>query len=601
MYVSNLKLWNFRKYGSEAVFDLATPHLNLDFKPTLNILVGENDAGKSAIIDALKIIFKTHSFEWIKVQEDDFYKTKSRLRIEVVLQDLNEFEAKNFIEWLGWNGEGEEATPYLRLILDVTRNPDSGDIKYYDVKAGIDDEGTILSADAREKLKTTYLRPLRDAVSELVPRQNSRLSQILQGHHAFKDKQRNHLLVDIFDRFNNEITQYFLGKDADSNDIPDQDGKALKTEIDKYIEQFYNPDSESLFDVSKGTLKNILERLELSLKDTINPGLGTLNKLFISSELLNLKKGSWSGLRLGLIEELEAHLHPQSQMKVMQHLQEIEGIQLILTTHSPNLASKVNLENLIVCNGNQVYPMSAEYTKLSKYDYKYLEKFLDVTKADMFFAKGLILVEGTSEEVIIPSLAKKIGIDLVKKGVSVINVGNLGFSHYTNIFLRKNAPLMNIPVAVVTDSDVRPFYLETKIEGGEVIATPIDQVKYETARDLKIEQIESKSEANVAYFTSKDWTLEYCLANSSSLSDAFKAVTKIVHPQIDWATNFNQELAKRLMIKKGIRKSEIAYKLAFIIDAENKKNISPGIQIDLEDEADKAKYLFEAIKYASRN
>ena len=70
-----------------------------------------------------------------------------------------------------------------------------------------------------------------------------------------------------------------------------------------------------------------------------------MNRLFMAVELLHLRK-QWDGLKLCLIEELEAHLHPQDQMKVIDTLQEEENIQFILTTHSPNLASKVKIEIL---------------------------------------------------------------------------------------------------------------------------------------------------------------------------------------------------------------------------------------------------------------
>src|SRR5690606_39916367 len=69
-------------------------------------------------------------------------------------------------------------------------------------------------------------------------------------------------------------------------------------------------------------------------------------------------------------------------------LQKQETIQLILTTHSPNLASKLKLENLIICNNVNAFPMGEEYTKLRSDSYKFLEKFLDTTKANLFFAKG---------------------------------------------------------------------------------------------------------------------------------------------------------------------------------------------------------------------
>ncbi|MFX9347901.1 AAA family ATPase, partial [Acinetobacter baumannii] len=90
-------------------------------------------------------------------------------------------------------------------------------------------------------------------------------------------------------------------------------------------------------------------------------------------------------------EELEAHLHPQAQMKIIETLdrESKNGIQFILTTHSPNIASKVDLKSLIICNDNDVFPLGEEFTYLgektkeSKYgnSYKYLQRFLDVTKS----------------------------------------------------------------------------------------------------------------------------------------------------------------------------------------------------------------------------
>jgi len=346
MYLKNLKLWNFRKYGNTNPFDLNQPHLDLNFTKGVNVLVGKNDSGKSAIIDAIKIVLKTHSYDWYKIDQDDFFYDSERLRVEIILDELDPEEAKHFTEWLGWVKDSSgNAKCYLRLILDVRRNLANKRIFPSDVKAGIDPIGFQLNAEAREYLKTTYLRPLRDAKSELVPRKNSRLTQILQAHDAFKDKDLDHLLVGLFKDFNDSVEQYFLGKNNEGNDLSNDElkGKELKSDIDKYIKSFYDVSKESAFGVKGNNLKTILEKLELSIKDEVNPGLGTLNRLFMASELLHLQKKDWSGLRLGLIEELEAHLHPQAQMQIIEALQKHKEIQLILTTHSPNLGSKIKL------------------------------------------------------------------------------------------------------------------------------------------------------------------------------------------------------------------------------------------------------------------
>lgn len=571
MYLSNIKLWNFRKYGNDT-FNIEEPNLDLNFTEGLNVLIGENDSGKTAIIDAIKIVLKTHSYEYIKIEADDFYNNSDRLRIELKFKGLLDEEAKNFTEWLTWEGQGEDSTPILRVFYDVRRK----DYKILpsEVKAGADTEGYSLTAEAREYLKATYLRPLRDAENELISKRNSRLSQILLGDDIFKEKDIPHPLVEKFERINTEVEEYFRSAEGAGH---------IKDNIDSYIKGFYGEEKESLFEASKNDIKSILEKLSLSLNSQKNVGLGTLNRLFMAAELLHLNKENWEGLRLGLIEELEAHLHPQAQMQVIETLQKQEEVQLIITTHSPNLASKIKLENLIICNGNNAFPMGKDYTELKEDSYVFLEKFLDVTKSNLFFAKGVILVEGWAEEILIPSLAKAIGFDLTTKGVSVVNIGNLGFDHYSKIFLRKNAPFMDIPVAVVTDCDVREY----EVNGNDYQKK--DNIDSE--RENKIIEIKSKSFENVKYFVAPRWTLEYCLNLSDTLKQEFQKIVKSIHTRSGWNSDFEKELARKLIIGK-LEKAEIAYKLANYLD---------GLENISLEESDTICYLKKAIKYAAGN
>ncbi len=588
MYLSNIKLWNFRKFGSTSDLNLNLPNLDLEFQKGLNVLIGENDSGKSAIIDAIKLVLNTHSYEWLRITEEDFFQEVERFRIEIKFKDLADDEAKNFTEWLGWDGEGEYAKPFLRLIYDVTRK--NGKIFPSDVHAGVDDEGYRLTAEAREYLKVTFLKPLRDAKAEFIPKKNSRLSRILQGHEAFQGLEESHHLVKLFTSFNQSIEQYFEAKkptdDASEcfEDIDDKKGKELKDKIDNLIHELYDKTKDSKFTVSEGKLKNILEKLELSIKDEINPGLGTSNRLFIASELLHLDKNNWNGVRLGLIEELEAHLHPQAQMQIIESLQNKKDIQLILTTHSPNLASKVKLNNLIICKNNHAYPMGRGYTELDDSDYSFLELFLDTTKSNLFFAKGVILVEGWAEEILLPALAKKAGFNLTDKGVSIVNVASTAFLRYAKIFQRSKGQEMNIPVAIITDLDV-------KLEDEDII------INGKSKKDLKTDKKTSKYNGQfVKTFVSPHWTLEYCLSKSSSLDLQFQEIVKGIHTKTDWS-DFEKSLTEKLD-NKGLYKTKIAYQLAKLLEEDNKKEI-PSIIINDDDET--IEYLLEAIKYACKN
>lgn len=591
MYISRIKLWNFRKFGSEGGFDLDAPDLNLPFSMGTNVLVGENDSGKTAIVDAIRFALGTHSIDWNRIGIDDFHGETERLRIEVFFEGLSEFEGKNFIEWLSWNKEGEgKVTTALRLICEVRRSDER--VLPYEVRAGADAVGSQISAEAREYLKCTYLRPLRDAQAELVPRQNSRLSRIFQGHPAFKGNERDHHLVNLFDRFNDEIRCYFKGEDPDGKKLQDNQGKDLKEQVDGFIHAFYSAESDGLIDVSGGTLKAILERLMLSIDGCRNPGLGTLNRLFMAAELVHLSKPDWNGLRTALIEELEAHLHPQAQMRVIEELQRRSNIQLILTSHSPNLTSKVPLSNLILCQGVNAFPLGAEFTKLESEDYKFLECFLDVTKSNLFFAKGVILVEGWAEELLVPALAKLmkaqglISKNLTESGVSVVNVGGTSYLRYAKIFLRSRDPEIGIPVSIITDLDVPEYEKDGEDfvprEAGVVAA---DKTAAATAKSTSL------NDGPVHAFLSPDWTLEFSLQKSKSFSKLFEDSFRTAHPQAGADIEF--EIAKKLL-NKGLKKQLIAYLMATAIEAD----ITGPKEINIEDDEASAKYLIQGIKHA---
>lgn len=587
MYISNIRLWNFRKFGAEGDLNIEKPDLDLNFTKGLNVIIGENDSGKTAIIDAIKLVLKTHSYDYIRVDDKDFFKEASRFRIELTFEDLIPEEAKNFIEWLGWTGTGENAKPFLKLNYDVKRQANK--IIPTDIKAGVDEEGYLLSAETKDYLKATYLKPLRDAENELIAKRNSRLSQILLGDEAFKGKEKDNELVQIFSDLKTELEKYFNEVDEDGKPKP---GKQIKDKIDGYIKRFYGKNYETEFEASSNDIKSILEKLTLSLKGEPNPGLGTLNRLFMAAELLHLTKSNWTGLRLGLVEELEAHLHPQAQMQVIEAFQKQTDIQLILTTHSPNLASKLKLENLIICNNGNAFPMGNTYTKLGKDDYKFLEKFLDTTKANLFFAKGVILVEGWAEEILLPSIAKAIGINLTEKGVSIVNIGHTGFDHYAKIYLRQAEPNMKVPVAVITDSDIREY----EKSGDDFVKRNAETIKEKTEAEIK--KIADQSEENVKYFPAPSWTLEYSLFKSASLTTLLQNAVKAIHTKTDWETDFEKALAEKL-INKGLKKIEIAYQLANAIDEDLSKAVCT-ITIS-EDEADTVNYLVKSIKYATGN
>lgn len=628
MHLSNLKIWNFRKFGVKQNADNSiSPAMDIEFNKNLNLLVGENDSGKTAIIDAIKFVVGTQSNDWIKLFEEDFHINKTTgvksdwLKIECLFKGFETHEAAAFLEWISLD-EKEEYMLKLTLSAKISQKSANSFNILYDIKAGNDDEGTILTAEARERIRATYLKPLRDAEAELAPKKGSRLSQILSAYKIFKVAGK-HKLETIMDDANNSIEDYFTKEDGK---------EVLQTINDEYLKEFAIGDKDltSQFKLTEAGLKRILEKLELKIgnSDDANStslGLGSNNLLFIATELLLLKKEDYPGLKMALVEEIEAHLHPQSQLNLIEFLDNNSaqlGFQLILTTHSPTLASKIDINNIILCKNGYAFSLQKGQTKLSNGDYLFLRRFLDDTKANLFFANGVIIVEGTAENMLIPALADYIERPLQKFGVSIVNVNSTALLRYSKIFQRADGSIMGIPVACVTDRDIPPKIAK---DSGLVKATRKTENEYseEELKTKVAEKIVKYEGGDVKTYLSPKWTLEYDIALSPLKGIMHKAI------QIAAATNDLEKIItkeeKETLVKRckneidkwnqeGTPDEEIANSIyqplankqaskavvaqLFSIMLANKKRKDPIPVSDLEADPN-LKYLIDAINYTT--
>jgi putative ATP-dependent endonuclease of the OLD family len=609
MHLSELKLWNFRKYGIKGEsFENSEPGLSVSFNEGVNVLVGENDSGKTAIIDAIRYILKTQSLEFIPIEEKDFFKGKGKradqLKIECVFSGFNDNEAANYLEWIGFDNNGNYQ---LNIWLYAKRKDNA--VRPV-VRAGPDDEGSYIEGDARDLIRITYLKPLRDALNELTAGRNSRLSQIFKSHQVFKvkDKKEPHPLERIFESADNEVKTYFnTGQGSDILSIIN-DGFLKKFLLD-------GDTRTSGIIISENELSEILKKLSLLLEEN-KSGLGSLNLLFMAAELLHLKRDS-TGLKLTLIEELEAHLHPQYQLRLIDFIQNNKEYgQFILTTHSTTLASKIDLENLIICQGDKIFPMGHEYTQLEEGDYTFLKRFLDATKANLFFARGVILVEGDAENLLLPTIAEIIERPLHNFGVSIVNIGNTAFKRYSRIFLRepqKGRELaaddyFDIPVAIVTDLDVA-----YDIEKNQEIL--------QKERVQKKSTIEGKFNAQkVKVFVPPKWTLEYDLALSCLKNHLYQAIIIAKKIKANNELVITEDLISQAKIdsetyfasKTDISAEELAFEIYELI---RRSNLSKAVvaqclamllvkdkdQIRYEIKHDSClKYLRDAIEYVTK-
>lgn len=458
MYLSKLKLWNYRKFGQG---ENNTAGIIVPFQENFNLLVGENDSGKTAIIDAIKLVLGTTSSDPISIDEDDFFidengNRSSTFSIECIFKGLTPQEKGLFLEWLTFN---ENGVLELRVILNAERKYDFSkkiQLIHKTIKAGTVGSERLLDNEARILLNATYLKPLRDAEKELSSGRQSRFAQILRNLEEFnqEDSEAKERVESAFNDANDVLAQFL------KEPVIDKMKEIVK---DFFVEgavdrEEYSPKATP----RQMELLEILRKLDLSISDP-SSGLGSSNLLFIAAELLLLNTREF-GANLALIEEIESHIHPQAQLRLIEYFtNNQENGQYILTTHSTVLAASTHLKHITLLHDNKAYPMGEEWTKLTSEDYGFLERFLDATKSNLFFARGVILVEGDAENLLLPTLSKAIGKPLHKYGVSIVNIGSTAFNRYLPIFQRseKNSEIninqLSLPVSVITDVDIKPF------------------------------------------------------------------------------------------------------------------------------------------------
>lgn len=457
MYISHIEINGFRMFEN----------LKLKLNKGLNVFVGENNSGKTAILDAIRYVLDTNSADYINIdRNNDFYINNegiqlSEFKIHLTFSDLSEENQATFLPYITYETEKDNIVAKLHLTLTCNKNNENrnGYIRKY-VRTGANGEGKELDSVLKEELQVTYLKPLRDAENELSANKSSRLSKILEGYINFSQEEIDHPSTNFFD----EIENFYKNISDKVEKLKTNDIKISDTIKNKYLKNLVlekDKDKDIKLGIkskdNRSKLREILNRLNLTYNNSYGKeGLGYQNILFIATELLLLESEIYNQAPIMLIEEPEAHLHPQLQINFLNFIKEKENnFQIFITTHSPNLSSKIPVKNLYICLKKNIYSLREEETKLDKEDYIFLEKFLDVTKADLFFARGLLLVEGISEQLLIPYISNLFGINLDKYGISVINIGNTAFKRFLKIFTRENGEDIPLPIGYITDLDIK--------------------------------------------------------------------------------------------------------------------------------------------------
>ena len=492
MYLERLTLSNFRSCRDTTIL----------FQPELTLLVGENNSGKSNVIDAIRLMTSpaTGRRTTYFALDDVSYGADSTL-IEMHAE-LAQLTAYQQAQYTSASKFGTDAASYsLSYVADEHLLPrrrvsvTAGEPPAYDAEP-----------EKREQINHVYLAPLRDAQYELDSAAGNRLSNIVR-----------HLVT-------KESREDFLRKANDSlqelEDHPALTGTS--TTVQGHLTKLTAPVRAQSLGIGFESFK--LHRLTRSLRikmaehgidlaDLADSGLGYANLLYLATVILELSNADDSELTLFLVEEPEAHLHPQLQAVLLDYLREqarsslqddrsrpAGRIQVIATSHSPNLTSAVGIENVVALrtasvergrpvpdgegpdrqdetedaaaaaagrDGSEPHHATDHFhntvalplreAALTEREFKKINQYLDVTRAELLFAPRAVLVEGISEAILLPRLAK---IALTEanyaafRGISVIPVGSVDFEPYIKLLVH---PINGIPLvdrlAVLTDRD----------------------------------------------------------------------------------------------------------------------------------------------------
>lgn len=534
MHLSRLKLSGFRNLDCE-----------VSLCPGFAVLTGENNAGKTNVVDAIRILLAAeagHAEQLIPAESDFAHDADGKLlddsfTIEAIFERMDEIQEGRMVTALA-PAHGEH-TARLGLTARLTS---SGRVTYN--YFGGDHDNTEIEQLARLAVQYTYLPPLRNAEADLRPGRRNRVQALLAV--LVRDEEGRAAIEDLVTQLNERLGDQEGVKEA---------RKKIQERLDEVVGPRYRQQiglafTDPQFDRIAGSLRALIG--DMAPAEMGETGLGFNNLLFIATVLAGLAEEPDAALHVLLVEEPEAHLHPQLQDLLMRYLERRgeERVQVIATTHSPNLSSSAGAQRITVMTREKrstpVVARAIGNFGLSDKELLHLGRFLDVTKASLLFARGVLLVEGVAEQILAPEVAKSRARSLSEAGVSIINVGGLSFAPFAALFGEDRLPFK---CAIVTDGDA-PVPSDEEVEGA-------DEVLSATARKLK----ESESD-NVKVFISRR-TLEWDLVEVGNWELALAALRRI-RPKVaakletDLAGKSSAEQADALLEKIGSVKGPFA-------------------------------------------
>lgn len=447
MYLSHVQILNFRSFA------------NLDLP--LNgkvVMVGENRVGKSNFIFALRLVLDAglpDAARQLKLTDVwDGCDLTTSPSVEVHL-DFSDFDGDpNLVALLTDYRLAADHT-IARLSYSFRKNtdvpgPPTSDADYGFKVYGGGDESRSIRSDVRRRICLDVLGALRDAEGDLRAWRSSPLRPLLDD--AVGKVPKADLDAVAADMLTATTKLGSLG--------PIQ---TLDTDLRNHVAQLMGPsqDVKTKLGFAPTDPLRLFRSIGLLIDDgkrgIAEASLGSANLVLLTLKLAEFdwrRSKNERNYTLLAVEEPEAHLHPHLQRSIFQKLfaPDPNGVQgLLVTTHSPSIASVAPLGTVVVLKtsasaGTQGYSLAR--LKLTPQELEDLQRYLDSTRAELFFSRGVLFVEGDAEAALLPVFAKTCGYDLDQLGVTVCSVGGVNFRPYVRL-----ATSLALPCAVVTDWD----------------------------------------------------------------------------------------------------------------------------------------------------
>lgn len=540
MRLRELKIRNFRKIEE----------LVVAFPQGLCVIVGENNAGKTAIIDALRLmLLPGRDFDALRLNEDDFRTGMDFAPIEIscTFSDLKDEDEVHFQECLVDIGNGKFDIR-LNARIEFNKATRRTNVKMW----GGETEGGILPSNLFDRMASIYLQPLRDPESGLRPGRHSQVSRLID---CLTDENQHGDFETIAKEANTKIRALKPVEDA-RNDINAQMAAIAGQQLAQKTELIF---SDPTFHRIIAGLQPEIEGLPFALN-----GLGYNNLVFASATLGTLRQSSQFSFRSILVEEPEAHLHPQLQVLLLRHFVKVASsadgnkVQVIASSHSPILASQAPIDSIVSVHerAGKVSALSVCSVNIDPELKKKLQRFLDATRGELFFARRILMVEGIAEALLLPVLAKIAGGCLKESAVTVLNVDGLNFNAFLPLFGENR---LACPVAILTDGDA-----------GQIGNPPSATTTGLKAKEAEIPNLRVEFSAI---------TFEHELARSATILPLMLEAFTTLRPNLGAnlktavaALNTNDAKANEFLAKfleSKTSKGQFAQELAALLDASN--------------------------------